>query len=441
MRTSRLFPIFLVFILLVAALGCTLTTTSSVSSSTTTTTTTTTTTAIPTTTFADTTLSSITTTTVPRNVRIELLATPRKLVYEFGESIDLAGIWVNVVLSDGETVRLSEAVLDIIGFEPERPGLQTVFVRYDRFTKSFTVYVKEAPQSTPNVSLQLVTPTKTIYKQNEPIDWNGLVVSLHGIDNTVVYLIEGQFAVRGADTTSLGTKTVVISVLGLEVSFEITVESAIPTLTGYYADASALQGIALVSALRTILNAGLVRKTYGDARYILNITDRDPNNPTNVILVYLGTSVSGTWDDGITWNREHVWPQSRMGCNAVNTSRDRCADLHNLKPANPSINTSRGNKYYGWTTTTSTFAPREAVRGDLARILFYMVITYSDLTLSDTTSTDSTFQMGLLSVLLQWHLDDPVDAFEQNRNEVIYGQQGNRNPFIDHPHLVNLIWS
>lgn len=344
-------------------------------------------------------------------------------------------------MSDGQSIRLSEEVLEVIGFEAEQPGLQTVFIRYDRFTKSFPVYVKEVPQPMPNVSLQLVAPTKTVYKQNELMDWTGLVVSLHGIDNTVVYLIEGQFAVRGADTSTLGTHTVIITVLGMEVSFEILVESAIPTLTGYYADASALQGSELILALRTILNTGLARKTYGDARYILNITDRDPNNSANVILVYLGTSVSGTWDGGITWNREHVWPQSRMGCEANNTTRDLCADLHNLKPANPSINTSRNNKLFALTTTTTTFAPREQVRGDLARILFYMAVTYPGLTLTNNNSGDTVPEMGLLTLLLLWHLEDPVDAFEQNRNEVIYGQQGNRNPFIDHPHLVNLIWS
>lgn len=437
MHTSRPLSFFLVLLLLLAAFGCTLTSSTATTTTaieTTHTTTTTTTTTEPGTT-------ALSTTTAPRNVRIELLATPTKLVYEFGEPIDLSGIWVDVVLSDGQSVRLSETVLEVIAFDSLRPGLQTVFVRYDRFTKSFTVYVKEAPQSIPNVSLQLVAPTKTTYKQDEPIDWTGLVVSLHGINNTVVYLVEGQFAVRGADTSTLGTKTVVISVLGLEVTFEILVESAIPTLTGYYTDASGLQGIALTTALRTIVNNGLVRKTYGDARYILNISDRDPLNPANVILVYLGTSVSGTWDNGITWNREHVWPQSRLGCSANNTSRDRCADMHNLKPANPATNTSRGDKFYGWTTTPDTYAPREAVRGDLARILFYMVITYSDLYLSDSTTADSTYKMGLLAVLLQWHLDDPVDSFEQNRNEIIYAQQGNRNPFIDHPHLVGLIWS
>jgi len=45
-----------------------------------------------------------------------------------------------------------------------------------------------------------------------------------------------------------------------------------------------------------------------------------------------------------------------------------------------------------------------------------------------------------LSALLVWHQEDSVDAFEQNRNEMVYSYQGNRNPFIDHPEYVNKIW-
>ena len=47
---------------------------------------------------------------------------------------------------------------------------------------------------------------------------------------------------------------------------------------------------------------------------------------------------------------------------------------------------------------------------------------------------------GKLSRLLEWHEQDPPDAFEENRNEVVYGYQENRNPFIDHPEWVDAIW-
>jgi hypothetical protein len=48
--------------------------------------------------------------------------------------------------------------------------------------------------------------------------------------------------------------------------------------------------------------------------------------------------------------------------------------------------------------------------------------------------------MGLLATLRQWHADDPVDAREMSRNDVVYSYQGNRNPFIDHPEWVEMLF-
>jgi endonuclease I len=45
-----------------------------------------------------------------------------------------------------------------------------------------------------------------------------------------------------------------------------------------------------------------------------------------------------------------------------------------------------------------------------------------------------------LAVLLRWHEEDPVSEWEILRNQTVYGFQGNRNPFIDMPDLVSLIW-
>jgi len=83
----------------------------------------------------------------------------------------------------------------------------------------------------------------------------------------------------------------------------------------------------------------------------------------------------------------------------------------------------------------------------VARILLYMVTMYDFLSLKDDdlddTSNHYTLEgasMGKLSLLLMWHKEDPVDAFERQRNQVIYEFQGNRNPFIDQPAYVHLIW-
>ena len=209
-------------------------------------------------------------------------------------------------------------------------------------------------------------------------------------------------------------------------------------LMTYYDDAEGLEGDSLESALRTIINNGFNGVSYGDTRYNLDDTDADPNNSSNLILVYEQTSVSGVWDSGSTWNREHVWPQSLLGISVDNGDINAASDLHNLKPADPGTNSSRSNKYFDWTTTPSTYEPPNEVKGDIARILFYMVIMYDNLELVD--GEPSTYQMGALQTLLAWHELDPVDDFERNRNEVIYGIQGNRNPFIDYEHFVELIF-
>jgi endonuclease I len=207
---------------------------------------------------------------------------------------------------------------------------------------------------------------------------------------------------------------------------------------GYYEGADGLLGSNLRSFLHEVVNTGFNRVNYGMATTALQVSDRDPNNANNIILVYRGTSVLSTWDSGVTWNREHVWPQSLLGVSVSNSSINSGSDLHNLKPANPSENSSRGNKFFDVATTTVSYLPRAAVRGDVARILFYMDIAYANLTLVNTNPT--TYQMAKLETLLKWHLEDPVDDFERNRNNVIFTYQNNRNPFIDHPEFVEKIW-
>jgi hypothetical protein len=97
--------------------------------------------------------------------------------------------------------------------------------------------------------------------------------------------------------------------------------------------------------------------------------------------------------------------------------------------------------------TGSSWEPRDEVKGDIARILFYMDTRYEgengelDLEVVDELNTFPMPEHGKLSTLLEWNLMDPPDAFERNRNDVIFSFQQNRNPFIDNPYYAELIWN
>lgn len=202
-------------------------------------------------------------------------------------------------------------------------------------------------------------------------------------------------------------------------------------------------------------------RSYDDDRYGLAIVDSDPNQPGNVILAYNGASVSGEWDSGVTWNREHRWPDS-MG---LGGSGPDYSDMHHLTACNNSINSSRGNDPFGTTTSTGTYGARGSYwypgdsdnasrpevgndTGDVARALFYMAVRYDggdsgtiDLELKNGTATVG--QMGDLASLLIWHYRDLPSTVERRRNHLIFDKidnpqhyQGNRNPFIDRPELV-----
>ena len=219
--------------------------------------------------------------------------------------------------------------------------------------------------------------------------------------------------------------------------------------TGYYDGIEGLYGNDLLLALRTIINTDLTRISYGDVRYALETVDEDPDHPGNVLLMYDHSYVTATWDGGLTWNREHVWPNSRLGVDRVdNTDINIASDLHNLRACDPSINSSRSNKYYDETTTDLSFYPGATSEGDAARILFYMAVMYPELTLGNEVlynDTETNYlpegaKMSMFDVLIGWNYSDPVDTFETNRNDAIYSVQNNRNPFIDYSYLVELIW-
>ncbi|QXE38560.1 endonuclease [Streptomyces sp. GMY02] len=224
----------------------------------------------------------------------------------------------------------------------------------------------------------------------------------------------------------------------------------------YYQGALGKTGPALKSALHTIIR-NQTKISYAQVWDALKSTDQDPANSSNVILLYSGRSQSKSSNGGNSgqWNREHVWAQSHGG---FGTSAGPGTDLHHLRPEDVGVNGIRGNKDFdtggsavsgapGNYTDSDSFEPRNAVKGDVARMILYMAVRYEggdswpDLEPNERVNNGSTPAMGKLSVLKRWSDQDPPDAFEKRRNEVIYSQyQHNRNPFIDHPEWVEAIW-
>ena len=202
----------------------------------------------------------------------------------------------------------------------------------------------------------------------------------------------------------------------------------------YYNDISSdLTGNSLKMALRTLItNTQSYTTTYDDIKTVTARTDADPDKPGNIILFYSRVSVSAKWDGGKTWNREHVWPRSKSWFQY----EDAGSDIHHLRPTNPSINSSRGNKPYAMSTTSTTYGPTDEVKGDIARIVFYLLTRYPESDSYPITNVATSMKM-----LLEWNELDPVDNLEIVRNEECYKIQGNRNPFIDYPDYANMIWS
>ncbi|MBN2173461.1 MAG: endonuclease [Bacteroidales bacterium] len=242
----------------------------------------------------------------------------------------------------------------------------------------------------------------------------------------------------------------------LFVLFVVPVLSLIAQPPGYYDSAIGLTGEELKAALYDIIK-GHTEYTYDDLRdFILMDTDEDPNNQNNIILLYTGRSqAKNTFGGGVNdWNREHVWAKSHGDFGTVPPAG---TDAHHVRPTDASVNSDRGNKDFdnggqqhpeatGCYYDGDSWEPRDEVKGDVARMIFYMSVRYEgengepDLEVVDEVNTSPAPEHGKFSALYEWHQQDPPDAFEMNRNEVIYSYQGNRNPFIDHPEFLILIY-
>lgn len=189
--------------------------------------------------------------------------------------------------------------------------------------------------------------------------------------------------------------------------------------------------------------------------YSENPTGADPYN-----FAY-STGQCGTYSsEGDCYNREHMIPQS-----VFNSNSPMVGDAHFITPTDGKVNGMRSNYPHGkvatasWTSlngsklgtsavagyTGTVFEPLDAFKGDIARMYFYFATRYENTVATYAYdmfngTSNQVFTTAFRDMLLAWHAADPVSAREIARNNAIYARQGNRNPYIDHPEYVNMVW-
>ena len=242
------------------------------------------------------------------------------------------------------------------------------------------------------------------------------------------------------------------------------IADAATTVESYYApleDDLNKTGTAFRSELASrITSTHTTLTTYAGLINIFPESDADPNKSGNILWFYSGTSVKMPTNFNSGTNREHVWPKNAG--KAFPESTRAGSDAHHLRPTDNSLNSTRSDNSFGEVPQTTgnivaengsksyanlcyqannTFYPGEGYRGATARILMYMQTRWGDeYNLKFVLGNGENKTIGDIEDLMKWHLIEPPTEEEKIRNEVVFGIQGNRNPFIDHPEYAEMIY-
>ncbi len=249
--------------------------------------------------------------------------------------------------------------------------------------------------------------------------------------------------------------------------FELVMPPAASVAAPYspYALKTALSGEQLFSYLHettAFSRAGYQPSYKGSKAYMYSTADNSGcDGVPGILTFYSQVCVKGSSNNGENYkeqgdanndgvvdtfiNAEHLWPQSYF-----NSALPMVADLHHLQSTFATPNGRRGNlpfaKVAKATYRTSSgsklgsegFEPADAVKGNVARAMFYFIVRYSDKNIKQGMNYNS-FWTSRVNMLMEWNRQDPPDANELRRNGLVEKFQGNRNPFIDNPELVDQI--
>ena len=275
---------------------------------------------------------------------------------------------------------------------------------------------------------------------------------------------------------------------------------ALAQAPAYYATADDSSPGALRASLHEIIDDHTripYTSSQTDTWDVLEQADQDRENSQRIISLYRNASFAKIGGGVGPYNREHTWPKSYgYPDDDPNDPDDNLpyTDMHALFLSDSDYNYYRSNSPYNNCDASCTEYPTEknddrggeggaypadsnwqtgeytegrwevwqGRRGDVARALMYMDLRYEggshspsgepepDLILTDdlqlirdsyTQKNQAVGYMGMLSVLLDWHRQDPVDRAEVQHHETVAAYQGNRNPFIDHPEWAECIFA
>lgn len=229
---------------------------------------------------------------------------------------------------------------------------------------------------------------------------------------------------------------------------------------GYYDALKDKKGAELKTAVHNIIkNANVLDygSGYGSTWWGFYSTDNDNGyvidrySNNRVKFVSRGAVASGM-------NIEHSFPKSWWG----GSKNQAYKDLYNLMPSDSKANSSKSNYGMGIVTEVSyendcikvgdgdqgfkVWQPSTEWQGDFSRGYMYMATAYQNFTwtgegLKSLEKGDyPTLKPWAYKLYIKWCKADPVSQTEIDRNEAVYKIQGNRNPFVDFPNLMEYIW-
>lgn len=256
--------------------------------------------------------------------------------------------------------------------------------------------------------------------------------------------------------------------LRLSLAFLVSVMPALPMLAqipeGYYSSLKGKKGAELKTAIHNIIKNAKVLE-YGSKKghtwWGFWSTDRDERgyfiDRYSAEKEWVMSTTQGAAGTGM--NIEHSFPKSWWGGATVQAYKD----LYNLMPCEGKINKTKsnypmgivvsGDKGNGWTKVgkgtdgNMYWEPADPWKGDFARGYMYMATAYQDYTWKGDQALQilqqgdyPTLQKWAYKLYIQWAKADKPDALETKRNNDVAKIQGNRNPYVDFPNLMEYVW-